>query len=410
MSLSKRIPHPDIWRVYTATLSLGLAYGIAISEIAIFLDAHGFDKTSIGSLAAWFASGIVLLSLPMGALIRRFSAKAVLATSLFGYSLTVTAFPLLTSYATLAAVRFFDGAFSVGVWVSSETLLLQYSGKRDKAFVTSLYSIAIAVGYVLGPLVARGVAAFAPLTVGFFVSGALALATSIYVVLRLGTTPAPDVEEDADDVAMDALAPIAPARSGAEVLWRIKTSCFGTFAYGYFQASVVLFLPLYLIQSKGIDDKQTILVPAFFAAGMLLFSNLAGRLGDRFGHLALMRLLGSVGLTMILGFVFLQSFASMCGAVFVAGATLASISPLSLALQGVVSAPRDYSRATSVYNTFYAAGMLLGPPISSALFQHFGGAVMLDHLAALWAAFVVFTVLFARDDPARERRAVRALA
>jgi hypothetical protein len=44
--------------------------------------------------------------------------------------------------------------------------------------------------------------------------------------------------------------------------------------------------------------------------------------------------------------------------------------------------------------------MLLGPPISSALFDRHGGAVMLYHLAALWAAFVVFTWVFAKDDPA----------
>uniref|UniRef100_UPI000B15D3B5 MFS transporter n=1 Tax=Aeromonas sp. EERV15 TaxID=1833892 RepID=UPI000B15D3B5 len=79
------------------------------------------------------------------------------------------------------------------------------------------------------------------------------------------------------------------------------------------------------------------------------------------------------------------------------------ISPLSLALQGVVTAPRDYARANSLYNVFYAAGMLLGPPASSAIYQAEGGVAMLYHLAALWAAFVVFTIVFAGDDPASRR-------
>jgi MFS family permease len=194
-----------------------------------------------------------------------------------------------------------------------------------------------------------------------------------------------------------------PLSSVSSLLRKIKVSCFGTFAYGYFQASVVLFLPLYLIGEKGILRDQTITIPAFFAAGMLLFANVAGRIGDRVGHLAIMRVLGVVGTTMILGFVYLDQFAFMAAAVFVAGATLASISPLSLALQGVVVAPSEYSRATSVYNAFYAAGMLLGPPISSRIFASRGGAAMLFHLAALWAGFVVFTILFYRDDPAAIR-------
>jgi MFS family permease len=155
-----------------------------------------------------------------------------------------------------------------------------------------------------------------------------------------------------------------------------------------------------LIESKGIARDKTILVPAFFAAGMLLFSNVAGRLGDRYGHLVVMRFLAAIGMVMVAGFVFLDSYALMAVAVFIAGATLASISPVSLALQGVITAKRDYSRSNAIYNVFYAAGMLLGPPASSFLYARFGGAGMLFHLAAMWGAFVLFTVAFSRDDPA----------
>jgi MFS family permease len=169
---------------------------------------------------------------------------------------------------------------------------------------------------------------------------------------------------------------------------------------------VVLFLPLYLMESKAIPRQQTILIPAFFAGGMLLCSNLAARWADRAGHLLVMRLLAAVGTSMTLAFVFLDSYAAMCAAVFVAGASLASISPVSLALQGVITPKDDYSRATAIYNAFYAAGMLLGPPVSSALFGQYGGGAMLYHLALLWASFVAFSTLFYRDDPRAQRRAL----
>jgi predicted MFS family arabinose efflux permease len=94
----------------------------------------------------------------------------------------------------------------------------------------------------------------------------------------------------------------------------------------------------------------------------------------------------------------------MAVAVFIAGATLASISPVSLALQGIVTPKNDTSIANAIYNLFYAAGILLGPPLSSLLFRRFGGAGMLAHLAALWLAFVVFASAFASDDPAHGRR------
>jgi MFS family permease len=397
----RRIRDPNIRLVYLAIFLLGTAYGISIAVIALHLDARGFTKSDIGQLAAIFASGIIAMSLPVGALLRRFSAKATLTASLIGYAITVGVFPLLHGYWAIALVRFFDGAFSVGIWVSCETILLMRADEDNKAYVTSLYAVAIAIGYVVGPLAARPIARALSIQASFFVASAIAALSGIIVLARLDRDP-PGAHHETSDAGSGS------RRDRAIVLIkRIKTSCFATFAYGYFQASVVLFLPLYLVESKGIAREQTILIPAFFAAGMLLFSNLAGRIGDRVGHLYVMRVLAAIGLAMILAFVFLDSFAWMGVAVFAAGATIASISPVSLALQGVVAPKHDYSRANAIYNVFYSAGMLLGPPVSSVIFRSFGGAAMLYHLAALWMAFVAFATVFAADDPAHVANAAK---
>jgi MFS family permease len=397
----RRVRDPNIRLVYLAVFLLGTAYGISIAVIALHLDARGFTKSDIGQLAAFFASGIVAMSLPVGVLLRRFSAKTTLTASLIGYAVTVGIFPLLHSYSAIALARLFDGAFSVGIWVSCETILLMRADEDNKAYVTSLYAVAIAVGYVVGPLAARPIAHALSVEAAFFVAAAIAALSGLVVLVRLDRDPPGVHREESTSASRGRREP------ATQLIVRIKTSCFATFAYGYFQASVVLFLPLYLVESKGIPREMTILIPAFFAAGMLLFSNAAGRLGDRVGHLLVMRVLGAIGLTTILAFVFLDSFAPMAMAVFAAGATLASISPVSLALQGVVAPKHDYSRANAIYNVFYAAGMLLGPPASSVIFRRFGGAVMLYHLAALWMAFVVFATLFAADDPAHGARALR---
>jgi MFS family permease len=257
----------------------------------------------------------------------------------------------------------------------------------------SLYAMSMAIGYVLGPLAANALAHALPLSAAFIASGVVALAAAAWVALFVEKSARP--AEHAGEGAGRGARPKA-----LELLAKIRASCFATFAYGYFEASVVLFLPLYLAHEKGIAKEQTIAIPAFFAAGMLLFSNVAGRMGDRFGHLGVMRVLATIGGAMVLGFVVLGSFAPMAAAVFVAGATLASISPVSLALQGVVTEPRDYDRANGIYNAFYAAGILLGPPVSSVIFARYGGGAMLVHLAALWGAFVGFAWVWAGDDPA----------
>ena len=402
----------NIRRIYLATLVLGIAYGISIALTSILLDAEGFTKTAIGSLASVFASGIILTSLPVGSIVRRVSARTTLLLAIVGYACAVTIFPWCKSFASLGVVRFVDGACSVGIWVSSETVLLAQSERDKKAHVTSVYAIAMASGYVIGPLIARMVAKHWPMWVAFAVSGVLA-AISLAVVAGLASNAHRPPEEDGANVSKKT--DTCPIRQSSvekdshempspwgRVLWRIKAPCFATYSYGYFQASVVIFLPLYLMHERGIPESDTILVTAFFAAGMLLFTNIAGRIGDRVGHLAVMRVLATIGLCMVLSFVFLPTFAWMCAAVFVAGATLASLSPLSIALQGLQLEPKDYSRGNSIYNAFYAGGMLVGPPISSVIFDAYKGAPMLYHLAALWALFVIFTIVYANDDPARK--------
>ena len=390
----KKINDPNVIRIYLATLGLGTAYGMAISVIAVFLTARGYKETDIGSLAAWFAAGIMSTALASGWLVGKFSAKVVLVAALFTYATTVTLFPFAPSYGAIAALRFFDGAASVCVWVASETILLARAKRAIKAFVTSIYGMSIAVGYGAGSLIAFLAAKLLPNERVFLVAGALSVLTGLFVLLRLDKNADAHREEHEEGPALD---PTERAPLGT-LISRIKTSCFATFAYGYFQSSVVLFLPLFMKNEKGIPEDSTKLITGFFAAGMLIAINIAGRLGDRYGHLLVMRLLAIVGSTMIAAFVWLDGFPAMACAVFVAGASLASISPLSLALQGLVT--REYHRATGVYNAFYAAGMLLGPPISSQILHLHGGGPMLYHLAALWVGFIVFAQVFRRDDPA----------
>lgn len=408
-----RIRDKNIWLVYASIFLVGIAYGLSIALLALFLDARGFDKTAMGGLAAVFASGICALSLPIGKILRKVSAKRTLVGSLLGYAVCVTLFPYLGTFLGLAIARFFDGAFSVGVWVSCETVLLARADKENKAFVTSLYAMSLAVGYVIGPLLSKSIVAVFPMHTAFVCAGVLALIAAL-VASRLDGGIG--VHEDAPPPPTDLAgaiagdAPLAKPEPPRGLAWRTKTSLFATFAYGYFQSSAVLFLPLYLMKDRGVAEKDTILITAFFALGMLLFSNYAGKLGDRHGHLKVMRNLSAAGFFMVASFVLQTKFSLMCLTVFGVGATLASISPVSLALQGAITERHEIARANAVYNVFYAAGMLIGPPISGLVFDRVSGRAMIAHFSLLWLAFAIFGTVFAKDDPAARRAAPRPAA
>jgi hypothetical protein len=68
-ALRDKINDPNVIRIYLTTFGLGVAYGMAISVIAVFLSQRGFKETDIGSLAAWFAAGIMAAAVPSGWLV-----------------------------------------------------------------------------------------------------------------------------------------------------------------------------------------------------------------------------------------------------------------------------------------------------------------------------------------------------
>ncbi|OQX66813.1 MAG: hypothetical protein B6A08_18640, partial [Sorangiineae bacterium NIC37A_2] len=153
-------PAAQLASLYRGTFLFGTACGLSLALTPLWLDRAGFGKQEMGSLALFFAVGLVLCSLPLGGVLRRFGSKGVLTTALGGYALSVAAFPFMASYGSIAAIRFLDGAFSICIWVSSETVLLRKADERHKAHLTSLYAIWLASGYVAGPLVARVLSPF----------------------------------------------------------------------------------------------------------------------------------------------------------------------------------------------------------------------------------------------------------
>ncbi len=417
---------------YLMCLMLGVAYGIVMAIVAIYLNKErGFAETTIGGLAFFFSAGIAIFAIPMGMLVRVWSPRVMLAVALIGYGLATAIFPFLTSFAALATARAIDGAFSVGVWISIETILLMRTTALNRGFVTSLYSIVLAIGYVIGSVFAAGWTHFAPSASVFVCAGVLAIGAAIIGLMQLDRDLQPvagsghaEAGTTGSHATLAATLPgTEPAKPAAgkpaigafRLYWNIKTACFTTFTYGYFQGSLVLFLPLFLIDHRGVAEGPTKLLVAFFAAGMALTVVFVGRLGDRHGHLKTIRVLVAFGAAITVSVVYLPWFPVVAVVVFLAGGVLAPVYPLSIALQSIIAEPRDYNRSNALLNVSYALGTLAGPLICGYLYDTysrgpngtkvpFGGELLFWQLAALWALVFVMTLAFRRDDPSLRRR------
>lgn len=397
----ERIPDRNLWVVYLTTWVLATAYGLALATTPLVLHERQFDDAQIGWTASAFGAGIVGFAVPSGWIIRRWSARVVLSVCIVGYAAMIAIFPFLPELWQCALCRFFDGAFSVGVWVSCETLLLLRAQKEHKAFATSLYAIATGLGYFVGGGLCWAMVQVMPIGTVFLIAAGVATSSSLIAFFLL--EPDPPALHDAHAEHHGA----ANAADWLDLAWRIKTSSAATFCTGFFQASVVIFLPLYLEHVKHVPREDTTLVTAISAAGMLVISNVAGRLGDRHGHLLVLRALAAIGVLVLLAFVPLTDFRVMLAAVLIGGGCLASIPPLSLALQGAIAKPSEYARSNSIFNVFFATGLLAGPFVTGQLSYALGREVILYLFAALWSALIVISLVFRRDDPGTRRGLLR---
>jgi predicted MFS family arabinose efflux permease len=394
----------NIRSAYVVCAMTGTAYGMVTAVVAVYLNkVRGIDTQTIGVLAMFFAAGIALFSVPMGKAIQRFAPRMVLSLGLLGYATATAIFPFLATLLGLGAARGFDGAFSVGVWVSLETVLLMRTTTAHRGLITSLYTISMSTGYALGAVIGWIVMLIYPMPMVFVAAGLFASLAALiaYVFLDRDIQPIAGSghghehvdEAPRPEAAVDRHPPIL------KLYWRIKTACIPTFCYGYFQASMVLFLPLFLINSRGVKEEDTVFLVAFFSIGMAASVVFVGRLGDRYGHLKTVRSLVGLGVVLTASLVYLPTLWLVAIAVLLAGASLAPIWPMSLALQSLIVDPRDFSRSNALLNGSYGLGTLAGPLVSGFLFKHYGGETMFLHIAVLWALALLATLAFRRDDP-----------
>lgn len=333
--------------------------------------------------------------------------------------------------AALVVGRVIEGAAMVAVWVGYEAALFSRATAANRATVSTLYAMVLAFGYVVGPLLARGLMPFGVASLPFWVAAALTIANALGVRAFVRAEAPSSVEHfshassgaerasharDALDANNDVSGPensdavhhpplsVRPAASFGALAWRVKTTGFGMFAAGYLKASLILFLPLFLVDHRGQAEGEPPLVLSAYAAGSLAFTHLAGRLGDRRGHLVTMAGLAAIGGTSMLGFLFVRGLVPTCALAFLGGATLGAISPLGMALQASIAARADYTRAMSLSNGLYAAGTLAGPFVTGLVYARAPSGAMIQ-VAAMWLAFTAFCIAFAGDDPAGMRRA-----
>jgi MFS family permease len=350
-----------LWPVYVAIFGAGVMMGTSIPIVPLALEARGVDRLTIGLSGALWSVGLLVF----GAYIPRW-AERVGAIPLIWLALGLSAFIQVVQGLTLdlpvwailtlwSALRFVQGA-AVGIpWLVTEIWINLVVQERKRAQALAIYATLIAGGLATGPLVLQivGVTGAIP----FIACAVLTLAVGLPLLAARG---APRIEPEAGGRLVD-------------TVWIAPVAMLAALAAGTGETVVFTFLPIYGIE-VGVDAKSATLWQTAFLVGNLVLQLPIGWLADRLPRLAV--LLACV-LTSALAAVILPLAGASPWTVWpllvIWGGVAFGIYTVGLTMLGQRFAAGDMARANAAFVMIYTFGSLIGPPVSGAAMDIFGG-------------------------------------
>lgn len=373
-----------LWPVYVAIFGAGVMMGTSIPIVPLALEERGVDRTTIGLSGALWSVGLLVFGAYIPRWAERVGAVTLIWIALIGSAVIqlVQAFTLdLPVWAILilwSALRFVQGA-AVGIpWLVTEIWINLVVEERRRARALALYSTLIAGGLATGPLVLQvvGVTGAAP----FVACAVLTLAVGLPL---LAARAAPRIEPEAGGRLMD-------------TVWIAPVAMLAALAAGTGETVVFTFLPVYGVEI-GVDAKQATLWQTAFVIGNLVLQMPIGWLADRLPRLGVMLacVLSSVVASAILPFLGASPWTVWPLLVIWGGASF-GIYTVGLTILGQRFAAGDMARANAAFVMIYTVGSLVGPPISGAAMDIFGGRGLGWSLAVAYALCALAMVAMRR--------------
>lgn len=384
----------------TAT-TMTVGFATIATVVPVVQSAQGLSPRAIAWAGAASSVGTVACAFILGTrprVSRRSLQGPLLVLLLTGLGLSAL---VLRGITISPLLRVADGFALGAAIVACETVLLLVVRPDERARALALYALATAGGWVLGPLLAAAVMVDRQPGSQALGLGVAAIASVVAMLLSTLVREPDDQPASADDGHG---ATTTTTTATIQTLWRDNlVPCLTTGHFGAFQNALLVLLPLHLLQG-GVEDDGVLQVLAAFALGMLLFTLPNARLGERMAPTRLLALLCAGGGMALLLFASVpasvDSVATMArlGLTFIVGATLATLSPLSLMLQVQLNTPAALPRANALYNAHYAVGLLVGPLLVAAAIEVAGTTALLRVSGALWLLHALF-ILGASSTP-----------
>jgi multidrug resistance protein len=360
--------------VALATFSDVLAYSVAVPVLPDLSRRFGASPTTIGFLFASFGVTVLATSIPMGAVSDRLGRRGPLVAGAVVLAVATLIFAVADSLTLLFVARLAQGAADAVTWVVGFALVADLYDADERGRAMGWVMTVTTVGFMAGPTLGGWLYEHAGPRVPYVAVAALSLVAAAGF---LWLTP-PVHRQPTERVALRAVlrVPAVAVCAAAVVLG------------GGTLAMLEPVLSLFLASDIGLSPARVGLV--FGSGGVVsgLLHPLFGRVADRAGGRRLV-FVGLFGMALLLPLLSgIGSFTSAvalnaCFTLAVAVMVTPSLAYMADAMTG--AGVRSFGMAYGVYNFAWALGLLIGPAVGGAAYEHIGFRMVVW----IWAAVIL---------------------
>jgi MFS family permease len=363
------------WLVAAVVLVDTMFFAAVAPLLPHYSDELDLSKTGAGILTAAYPAGTFVGALPGGWLATRWGVKPTLLVGLAMLGLTSLVFAFANHIVLLDGARFVQGIGGACMWAAGMAWLVSAAPTDRRGELIGAALSAAIVGVLLGPVLGGAATLLSPEAV-------FSAVAVVAAVLAGWAWSMPGVEpEESPGIRAMLRALRRPAVMAGFWLFTIPA---------LFAGVIEVLVPLRL-DDLGVAGATIGAVFLVSAAVEAVISPLAGRVSDRVGRLAPIRV-GLVGAAAVAILLPLPSRALLvAGAVVLAFSALATFWAPALAMlsDAAEQSGLDQALAFSISNLAWAAGHVLGAGGGGAIAQATSDAVPYGALAVACAATLV---------------------
>lgn len=352
-----------------ATACWAFSFGVEAPIASLWLQAEGRGATLIGLNTAVYFLGIAVAAGLVPALMRRWG-RACILVGMVGSGLTVAAFPWAGGLVGYFLLRALNGVFSALSLIPLETCLGLQARPEQRARSFGFYVVCVGFGMALGTLTGLQLYADAP-RLAFVLGGSVAALAGLMFLGWLPETPAE--EEVSEGGSLD----VARNLLGFGSAWN----------QGFLEAGLMALVPVYLLGS-GFSEDGTGWLMGGVILGLIVSQLPIAWLADRLGRTAILLGCHAAALVGLACLPYCTSTAALAAGMWLVGSCAGAFYPLGLALLSEKVPARDLARANAGFLAINCLGSVIGPVITGAAMDRFGGRA----LFACGAATILLTL------------------